>query len=45
MNGLLVYRIDGVERRIPVRDCPNPAIARACVEELLEEPVRWLATQ
>lgn len=40
-SGTLIYTAyDGKTRRLRVRDCPNPAIARALLESLVGS-TRW----
>ncbi len=44
-NGTFIYRNHkGEDRRLRVRECPNPALAREILErDVLQGPVRWEA--
>jgi hypothetical protein len=46
-NGTFVYRnYLGEDRRLRVRDCPNPSLARETLEKhVLDSPVRWEASK
>lgn len=42
-NGTFIYQEWNSSRMLSlrVRECPNPAVARAMLEETLGRPVRW----